>query len=59
VRAYSTLRATSFRTRTTAEWLEILSLADIPAGRMHTLESLVADEHLADAEFFREVDHPA
>ena len=25
---------------------------------MHTLESLVADEHLADAGFFREVDHP-
>src|SRR5437899_12902790 len=26
---------------------------------MHTLESLVADEHLADAGFFREIDHPA
>jgi crotonobetainyl-CoA:carnitine CoA-transferase CaiB-like acyl-CoA transferase len=25
---------------------------------MHTLESLVEDEHLADAEFFREIDHP-
>jgi crotonobetainyl-CoA:carnitine CoA-transferase CaiB-like acyl-CoA transferase len=59
VRAYFDVRAISFRTRTTAEWLEILSLADIPAGRMHTLESLVADEHLADAGFFREVDHPA
>jgi crotonobetainyl-CoA:carnitine CoA-transferase CaiB-like acyl-CoA transferase len=59
VRAYFDVRATSFRTRTTAEWLEILSLADIPAGRMHTLESLVADEHLADAGFFREIDHPA
>jgi crotonobetainyl-CoA:carnitine CoA-transferase CaiB-like acyl-CoA transferase len=58
VRAYFDVRATSFRTRTTAEWLEILSLADIPAGRMHTLESLVADEHLADARFFREIDHP-
>jgi crotonobetainyl-CoA:carnitine CoA-transferase CaiB-like acyl-CoA transferase len=59
VRAYFDVRATSFRSRTTAEWLEILSLADIPAGRMHTLESLVGDEHLADADFFREVDHPA
>jgi crotonobetainyl-CoA:carnitine CoA-transferase CaiB-like acyl-CoA transferase len=58
VRAYFDVRAESFRTRTTAEWLEILSLADIPAGRMHTLDSLVADEHLADTGFFREVDHP-
>jgi crotonobetainyl-CoA:carnitine CoA-transferase CaiB-like acyl-CoA transferase len=58
VRAYFDVRAEGFRTRTTAEWLEILAKADIPAGRMHTLESLVADEHLADAGFFREVDHP-
>jgi len=59
VRAYFDIRAESFRTRTTAEWLEILAKADIPAGRMHTLDSLVADEHLADAGFFRVVDHPA
>jgi len=59
LRAYFDVRSTSFRTRTTAEWLEILAQADIPAGRMHTLESLVADEHLADAGFFREIDHPA
>ena len=58
VRAYFAVRAAGFCTRTTAEWLEILARADIPAGRMHTLESLVADEHLADAGFFREVDHP-
>jgi crotonobetainyl-CoA:carnitine CoA-transferase CaiB-like acyl-CoA transferase len=59
VRAYFDVRATSFRSRTTAEWLEILATADIPAGRMHTLESLLADEHLADTGFFREVGHPA
>jgi crotonobetainyl-CoA:carnitine CoA-transferase CaiB-like acyl-CoA transferase len=58
VRAYFDVRAESFRTRTTAEWIEILSLADVPAGRMNTLDSLVTDEHLADAGFFREVDHP-
>ena len=58
VRAYFEVRAVSFLTRTTAEWLEILAKADIPAGRMHTLESLVADEHLADTGFFRKVDHP-
>jgi crotonobetainyl-CoA:carnitine CoA-transferase CaiB-like acyl-CoA transferase len=58
VRAYFDVRAESFRTKTTAEWTEILSRADIPAGPMHTLESLVEDAHLADAGFFREVDHP-
>jgi len=59
IRAYFDVRAESFRTRTTAEWIEILHQADIPAGQMHTLDTLVADEHLADAGFFREIDHPA
>jgi crotonobetainyl-CoA:carnitine CoA-transferase CaiB-like acyl-CoA transferase len=59
VRAYFDVRAASFQTKTTVEWLEILANADIPAGPMHTLESLVTDEHLADMGFFCEVDHPA
>jgi crotonobetainyl-CoA:carnitine CoA-transferase CaiB-like acyl-CoA transferase len=58
VRAYFDVRAESFKMKTTAEWVEILASADIPAGPMHTLESLVEDEHLADAGFFREIDHP-
>jgi crotonobetainyl-CoA:carnitine CoA-transferase CaiB-like acyl-CoA transferase len=58
VRDYFDVRAAGFHTRTTDEWIEILSEADVPAGRMHTLDSLVADEHLADVGFFREVDHP-
>jgi crotonobetainyl-CoA:carnitine CoA-transferase CaiB-like acyl-CoA transferase len=58
VGAYFDVRAESFRTRTTAEWIEILAEADVPAARMHTLDSLVADEHLAETGFFREVDHP-
>ncbi len=58
VRAYFELRADSLRQRTTAEWLEIFERGDVPAGRVHTLESIVADEHLADVGFFRQVDHP-
>jgi crotonobetainyl-CoA:carnitine CoA-transferase CaiB-like acyl-CoA transferase len=58
VRAYFGLRAEGLRTRTTAEWLDILEKADVPAGRVHTLESLVTDQHLADVGFFRNVDHP-
>jgi crotonobetainyl-CoA:carnitine CoA-transferase CaiB-like acyl-CoA transferase len=58
VRAYFNVRAEAFHARTTAEWLEILAKAGIPAGRMHSLESLVTDEHLADTGFFRKIDHP-
>jgi crotonobetainyl-CoA:carnitine CoA-transferase CaiB-like acyl-CoA transferase len=45
--------------RTTAEWLELLEKNDIPCMRPHTLETLMEDPHLADAEFFRWVDHPS
>jgi len=58
VRAYFDVRAESFRSRTTDEWIDVLAKADVPAGRMHTLDSLVDDEHLGDVGFFREVDHP-
>jgi crotonobetainyl-CoA:carnitine CoA-transferase CaiB-like acyl-CoA transferase len=58
VRDYFDVRAAGFQTKTTAEWVEILAHADIPAGPMHTLESLVTDQHLADAGFFCEVEHP-
>jgi crotonobetainyl-CoA:carnitine CoA-transferase CaiB-like acyl-CoA transferase len=59
VRAYFDVRAESFQKKTTAEWVEILAKADIPAGPMHTLESLIGDEHLIDAGFFLTIDHPA
>ena len=32
--------------------------ADVPAGRVHTMESLVEDAHLADVGFFRKIEHP-
>jgi crotonobetainyl-CoA:carnitine CoA-transferase CaiB-like acyl-CoA transferase len=58
VKAYFTVRAEGLAQRTTAEWLDILEQADVPAGRVHTLESIMDDEHLADVGFFREMDHP-
>jgi len=45
--------------RTTDEWRTLLAEADIPVFRMHTFESLLQDEHLADIGFFRETEHPA
>jgi crotonobetainyl-CoA:carnitine CoA-transferase CaiB-like acyl-CoA transferase len=58
VRAYFGVRAEGLRGRTTAEWLDILEKADVPAGRVHTLESILDDEHLDDVGFFRKVEHP-
>jgi crotonobetainyl-CoA:carnitine CoA-transferase CaiB-like acyl-CoA transferase len=45
-------------TRTTAEWLELFNKADIPAMPLNTLESLMADEHLAATGFFSFEEHP-
>ena len=46
-------------TRTTAEWLELLNRADIPAMPLNSLESLLADEHLSATGFFSFADHPS
>jgi crotonobetainyl-CoA:carnitine CoA-transferase CaiB-like acyl-CoA transferase len=49
---------TLFRTRTTAQWLEVLRKADVPSGPLHTLESLFEDEHLNAVGFFERHEHP-
>jgi crotonobetainyl-CoA:carnitine CoA-transferase CaiB-like acyl-CoA transferase len=45
-------------TRTTAEWMEALTRADIPAAPMHTPDSLMEDPHLADVGMFEWIEHP-
>ena len=44
--------------RTTREWREILPEQEIPIFPMHTLASLLEDEHLTATGFFTEVEHP-
>ncbi len=46
-------------TRTTAEWLEKLGKADIPAMPLHTPESVFDDPHLGDIGFFKWIEHPS
>ena len=58
VREYFSIRAEGLRQKTTAEWLDILEKADVPAGPVHSIETLTEDEHLADVGFFRRVEHP-
>ncbi len=52
------IRNEEFRTKTTAQWLEILEAADIPAMPMHTLDSVLEDPHLADTGLFQKIEHP-
>jgi crotonobetainyl-CoA:carnitine CoA-transferase CaiB-like acyl-CoA transferase len=40
------------RERTAAHWLQIFADADVPAGPINHLESVVADQHLIDREMF-------
>ena len=54
---YAFLEAT-FRTRTTAQWLALLEQADVPAGPLHSLETLLDDEHLKAVGFFERHEHP-
>lgn len=48
-----------FKTRTTAEWINLLTDADIPVAPMHTLDSLLQDPHLLATDFFEVVEHPS
>jgi crotonobetainyl-CoA:carnitine CoA-transferase CaiB-like acyl-CoA transferase len=47
-----------FETRTTAEWTELLTAADVPVMPMHDLESILQDPHLVATGFFPVVEHP-
>ena len=46
------------RTRSTAEWLAILSEADIPCGNAATLGELFSDDYLRETGFFQPAQHP-
>ena len=46
-----------FETRTTAEWIDLLTKADVPVMPMHDLESILQDPHLVETGFFPVVTH--
>jgi crotonobetainyl-CoA:carnitine CoA-transferase CaiB-like acyl-CoA transferase len=45
-------------TKTTAEWLDLLDAANIPAMKYSEMEDVLTDEHLTSVNFFEERDHP-
>lgn len=51
--------ASIFLARPTDEWTALLDAADVPAMRMHDLESLLEDPHLVATGFFPVVQHPS
>src|SRR6201982_108257 len=47
-----------FETRTTAEWQDLLTKADIPVMPMHDLETMLAHPHLTATQYFPVVEDP-
>ncbi|MDO8279244.1 MAG: CoA transferase [Burkholderiaceae bacterium] len=50
--------AAIFQERTTAEWTELLTQADIPVMPLHTIGTIFDDPHLVATGFFQETEHP-
>lgn len=46
-------------TRTTAEWLEQLGAADIPAAPLYSVEDLINDPHIQAVDMVRRLNHPS
>ncbi|MCL4745608.1 MAG: CoA transferase [Burkholderiaceae bacterium] len=44
--------------RTTEEWISLLSAADVPFGRVNSLDDLLVDPHLQSVGFWQTMDHP-
>ncbi len=50
--------ATTIKAEPTAHWRTLFATADIPFSTMHTIDSLLEDEHMQATGFFPEFDHP-
>ncbi len=50
--------AQTLAAKSTAHWRTLLDKADIPYATMHSIDSLLEDEHMQATGFFPEFDHP-
>ncbi|MGY6634569.1 MAG: CaiB/BaiF CoA transferase family protein [Alkalilacustris sp.] len=55
---YGTL-AEIFLTRTSAEWVRLLTEVDVPVMWLHDFQSILNDPHLTSVGFFRRMTHPS
>ena len=55
---YFRVQVDALATKTTADWLEIFTTADVPAGPYNTLDDLLEDPHLQEVGFWNFDDHP-
>jgi crotonobetainyl-CoA:carnitine CoA-transferase CaiB-like acyl-CoA transferase len=46
------------KTKSTAMWMQLLNAGDIPATPMHSIDSLIEDEHLNAIGYFPKFEHP-
>ena len=51
--------AQELQQRSSAEWKEILTAADVPNGPVNTLADLMDDPYLRQTNYFREFEHPS
>ena len=58
-REFFQIRADEIAKRTSAEWLEIFTRADVPVMPYNTLESLMDDPHIQASGLVSTVDHPS
>lgn len=58
VEDYCTLLQDALVNRTTEEWLDLLTAAEVPVARINTTEDLLTDPHLQEVGFYHPVDHP-
>jgi crotonobetainyl-CoA:carnitine CoA-transferase CaiB-like acyl-CoA transferase len=59
VEAVYELLAEGLKQRTSAEWTDVLTRADIPNGPANTLPDLLRDAYLQETGFFQTMQHPA
>ena len=48
----------TFRTQTTAHWVEVLENAGVPCGPIYNIEQVYADPHVQSRDMSVELDHP-
>ena len=51
--------AQALEQHTSAEWAEILTVADVPHGPVNSLADLMNDPYLKETNYFREFEHPS